>query len=158
MRNFTGEEISTITSALQRALDYVRQQKNLTEQVSDLLDLLIPGDGHRLFTLGEWHHSPDLAPRIIEWLASTLDGEHGAQPRQSKVLSDEGSMVWVRAEHMLDDHWTICVFSIVLHEAGDEIPEFSGEDPGRIPAMAIARIASGGDRLHHGCAEDAHLS
>ena len=72
----------------------MHQQETLTEQVSDLLDLLVPGDGHRLFTLGEWHHSPDLASEIIEWLASTLYGEEESRPRQSKVLSDEGSMVW----------------------------------------------------------------
>ena len=52
MKTFSREEIETITSALQKWLDYLHQQKTLTEQVGGLLDLLIPGDGHRLFTLG----------------------------------------------------------------------------------------------------------
>ena len=140
MKNFTNEEISTITSALQRALDYVHQQENLTEQVSDLLELLIPGDGHRLFTLGEWHHSPDLASEIIEWLASTLDGEHGAQPRQSKVLSDEGSMVWVRAEHMLDHHWWVEVNNIRFHDTEAGFDEHRERSPERKSSAAIARV------------------
>ena len=53
MKNFTDEEILTITSALQRALDHVHQRETIIEQVGDLLELLIPSDGHHLFTLGE---------------------------------------------------------------------------------------------------------
>ena len=45
MKNFSNEELATITSALQNALDYVRQKETLAGQVSDLLGLLIPGDG-----------------------------------------------------------------------------------------------------------------
>ena len=140
MKNFTNEELSTITNALQRALDYVHQQETLTEQVSDLLDLLVPGDGHRLFTLGEWHHSPDLASEIIEWLASTLYGEEESRPRQSKVLSDEGSMVWVRAEHMLDDHWWVEVNDIRFHDTEAGFDEHRERSPGKKPSAAIARI------------------
>ena len=140
MKNFTNEEISTITNALQRALDYVHEQETLTEQVGDLLDLLIPGDGHRLFTLGEWHHSPDLESEIIEWLASILDGEEESRPRQSKVLSDEGSMVWVRAEHMLGDHWWVEVNNIRFHETEAGFDEHRERSPGKKPSAAIARI------------------
>ena len=53
MKTFSSEELKTITSALQQSLDYLHQQITLTQQVADLLALLIPGDGHRLFTVGE---------------------------------------------------------------------------------------------------------
>ena len=140
MKNFTNDELSTITSALQGALDYVHQRETLTEQVCDLLDLLIPGDGHRLFTLGEWHRSPDLESEIIEWLASTLDGEEESRPRQSKVLSDEGTMVWVRAEHMLGDHWWVEVNNIRFHDTEAGFDEHRERSPGKKPSAAIARI------------------
>ena len=74
MKTFSSEELETITSVLQQSIDYVHQRETLTEQVSDLLDLLIPGDGHCLFTLGEWNRTPTLESEIIEWLRSYAVG------------------------------------------------------------------------------------
>ena len=48
MKNFSNEELATITSALQNALDYVHQKETLTGQVSDLLGPLIPRGGERV--------------------------------------------------------------------------------------------------------------
>ena len=140
MKNFTNEGISTITSALQNALDYVHQRETLIERVGDLLELLIPGDGHRLFTLGEWHHSPDLESEIIEWLTSSLDGKEESRLRQSKVLSDEGTMVWVRAKHMSGDHWWVEVNNIRFHDTEAGFDERRERSPGKKPSAAIARI------------------
>ena len=140
MKNFTDEGISTITSDLQRALDYVHEQRTQIEQVGDLLDLLIPGDEHRLFTLGEWHHSPDLDSEITEWLTGSLEGQEESRPRQSKVLSDEGTMVWVRAEHMLGDHWWVDVNNLRFHETEAGFDEHRERNPGKKSSAAIARI------------------
>ena len=63
MKTFSSEELETITSALQQSIDYVHQKETLTGQTSDLLGLLIPGDGHHLFTLGEWSANQLLSPR-----------------------------------------------------------------------------------------------
>ena len=84
MKTFSSEELETITSALQKSLDYLHQQKTLTEQVGGLLDLLIPGDGHRLFTLGEWNRTPTLESEIIEWLGTFKTVKRTSGPGASR--------------------------------------------------------------------------
>ena len=79
MKSFSEEELTFIKNTVQIALDYVRQKETLTEQVGDLLDLLIPGDGHRLLTLGEWRHSSALESEIIEWLTGDLEAKEGSR-------------------------------------------------------------------------------
>ena len=103
MKNFSNEELATITSALQNALDYVHQKETLTGQVSDLLGPLIPGDGNRLFTVGAWNRTPALESEIIEWLADVQDGEEDFRPRRVKTLMDGDRMVAIHAEHMIGD-------------------------------------------------------
>ena len=156
--SFSNEELATITNALQKALDYVRQQNKLTQQVSDLLALLIPGDGHRLFTVGEWRHTPDLESEIVEWMADVQGGEEEFRPRRVKTLMDGDRMVAVQAEHMIGDHWRVSVFNIVLHEEGEELSEFPGGAAGRKPAMAVARIIGSADRVPRTGAGFARLS
>ena len=58
------------------------RRKTLTEQVGDLLDLLIPGDGDRLFALGDWHHTPALESEIIEWLTGDLEAKEGSRAKR----------------------------------------------------------------------------
>ena len=64
MKTFSSEELAILTNALEKSLDYVHRTEALTEQVSDLPDLLMPGDGHRLFTLGEWTAHQILSPKL----------------------------------------------------------------------------------------------
>ena len=158
MKIFASEEFTILTSALQKALDYLHQKETLTEQVSDLLDLLIPGDGHRLLTVGEWHHTPALESEVIGWLAEVLGSEEEFRPKRVKTLMDGDCMVAVRAEHMIDDHWKVSVFNIVVPEADAEVPEFPDGDPGRNPAMAVAPIVGSADRVPRTGPKSARLS
>ena len=147
MKTFSSEELETITSALQKSLDYLHQQKTLTGQVGGLLDLLIPGDWHRLFTLGEWNRTPTLESEIIEWLADAQGGEEDFRSRRVKTLMDGDRMVAVYAEHMIGDHWWVVVHNIRFHESEADFDEYKERSPGRRPAAAIARIAGSGNQV-----------
>ena len=140
MKTFSSEELETITSALQKSLDYLHQQKTLTEQVSGLLDLLIPGDGHCLFTLGEWNRTPTLQSEIIEWLTDVQGSEEDFRSRRVKTLMGGGRMAAVYAEHMIGDHWWVVVNNIRFHETEADFDEYKERSPGKRPAAAIARI------------------
>lgn len=49
-------------------------------------------------------------------------------------------MVWVRAEHMLGEHWWVEVNNIRLHETEADFDEHREWNPGKKPSAAIARI------------------
>ena len=57
------------------------------------------------------------------------------------MLSDQGGMLWVRAEHMFGNHWWIVVSNVRFHEAEADFDEYGKSSPGRRSAAAIARIA-----------------
>ena len=151
------DRVEQVNGILDEMVQYTGGKEAVTKDFADVLHLLIPGDGHRLLTLGNWRHSPALGPEIIDWLAARTGEEETHPPALRKVLPDEGEMVWVHAEHMLDDHWKISVFKIVFHEPEDEFLELrelkdlqagdTERDPGRDPAMAVARIVGSGERV-----------
>ena len=147
MKTFSSEELETITSALQQSIDYVHQKETLTEQVSGLLDLLIPDDGHRLFTLGKWKRTPNLESEIIEWLADVQGGEEDVRFRRVKTLMDGDRMVAVNAEHMIGDYWWVVVNNIRFHQTEADFDEYKERSPGRRPAAAIARIVGSGNQV-----------
>ena len=147
MKTFSSEELGTITSALQKSIDYVYQMETLTEQVSGLLDLLIPGDGHRLFTLGEWNRTQTLESEIIEWLTDVQGGEEDFRSRRVKTLMDGDRMVAVYAEHVIGDHWWVVVHNIRFHQTEGDFDEYKERSPGRRSAAAIARIAGSSNQV-----------
>ena len=150
--------VERVKGALDEMVRYIGEKEDLTKDFDDVLHLIIPGDGHRLLTLGDWRHSPALEPEIIGWLAGGPDGEEGDQSRRRKVLPDNGRMVWVHAKHMLDDHWKVSVFNVVFHEGDEEIPEFPDGDAGRDPGTAVARIVGSGDQMPRTGPESARLT
>ena len=136
MKSFSEEELAVVTTALEKARDYFQEKQALTEQVRDLLNLLIPGEGYRLVALGEWHHSPSLESEIIGWLTGTLETEGEHRARHRKILTDGDRPVEVRAYHILDDYWQVTTFGFVFHEEGAEVPELPDEYPGRKASIA----------------------
>ena len=147
MKNFTEEELAVVASALEKATEYFKDKQALTEQVRDLLELLIPGEGNRLVTLGEWHCSPALESKIITWLTRTLGTEGELRSRYRKILTDGDRQVEAHAYHMLDDHWQITTFGFVLHEEDSEVPEFPDGARDRKFSMAVALIKGSGGLL-----------
>ena len=150
----TKGRIERIKEILDDMVHYIEEKEDLTKDLADVLHMLIPGDGHRIVTLGDWHHSPALESEITGWLA----GEEELQPQLRKVLLDGESMVWIHAKHMLDDHWKLSVFNIVFHEENEKMPEFPEGDAGGNPARAVARITGSGDRLSLTSTGSARLS
>ena len=138
-----GDRVERIKGMLDEMVRHTGEKADLAKDFADVLHLIIPGDGHRLLTLGDWRHTPALEPEIIGW----LDGEEQLQPRLRKVLMDGESMVWVHAKHMLDDHWKLSVFNIAFHEEDEEMPELPDGDAGLDPGMAVARIVGSAGRL-----------
>ena len=88
-----------------------------------------------------------MGPEIITWLAGSGEEEETLQYIQRKVLMDGDSMVWVHAKHLLDGHWKLSAFNIVLPEEDEEMSEFPQGDAGLNPALAVAHIAGSADRL-----------
>ena len=144
MKTFTQEELAIVMAALEKARDYVHEKKALTEQIRDLLDLLIQDEGNGLVILGEWHHSPTLESEIVGWLEGILDTEEEFHSRHRQILMDGDRPTEVHAYHMLDDYWQVRTFNFVFHEDGDEVPEFQDGYPDRRTSMAVARIAGSG--------------
>ena len=152
------DHVQRVNDTLDEMVRYAEVKEGLTKDFADVLNVFIPGDGHRLLTAGNWRHSPALEPEIIGWLSKGLDSEEEFQPARRKILSDGGKRVWVHAKHMLDDYWKISAFNIVFHEEGEEMPEFPEGDAGRSPAMAVARIVGSGDRIPRTGPESARLT
>ena len=70
------------------------------------------------------------------------------------MLSDEGDMLWVQAEHMLGGHWWVAVSGVRFHEAEADFDGYRKSSPGRKSPAAIARIAgSAGLPLQRGVAK-----
>ena len=147
MKTLSEEELTIVTSALEKARAYFQEKEALTEQVRDLLDLLIPDDGNGLVALGKWHHSPDLESEIIAWLEGALETEGESRARHRRILMDGDKPAEVHAYYILDDYWQVRTFNFVFHEEGAEFPEFPDGDPDRKTSMAVARIAGNGGPL-----------
>ena len=147
MKTLSEDELTIVTSALEKARAYFQEKEDLTEQVPDLLDLLIPDDENGLVALGKWHHSPDLESEIIAWLEGTLETEGESRARHRRILMDGDKPGEVHAYHMVDDYWQVRTFNFVFHEEDAAVPEFPGGDPDRKTSMAVARIAGRGGSL-----------
>ena len=61
----TEDRVGQINGILDEMVHYNEEEEALTKDFADVLHLLIPGGGPRLFTLGGWHHTPALESEII---------------------------------------------------------------------------------------------
>ena len=147
-----------INELLEELVRYAGEQEDLTKDFAEVLHLIIPGDGDRLLSLGDWGYSPALETEITGWLAGSVNRLDDSRPFRRKVFMDEDRIAEVHAQHLLDDHWRISVFKIVYHEADEEFtecPEFPEGHAGLKPAMAVARIVGSGALLARTGAESA---
>ena len=68
--------VERVKGFLDEMVRYTGEKEDLIKDFADVLHLIIPGDGHRLLTLGDWRHSP--APRARDHRMA------GRRPRTAK--------------------------------------------------------------------------
>ena len=120
-------------------LETLKVYEVIRSQFNNVLDLLLPGDGHDLLPLRgqDW---PALKDQVIMWMAEQLDGmAYGRRLRQT--IGPDAGRVDVEAEHLLDDYWWVTATS-------------AGADPDD----AVVRIQDSKHPLRYGAGYSARIS
>ena len=136
------ENIMEASRTVTRTADIVKDYEGLRAQFNNVLDLLMPGDGHDLLPLHgqDW---PALKDQITGWMTDQLQGmAYGRRLRQT--FGSGAGRVDVEAEHLLDDYWWVTATP-------------AGTDPNNA-AMAVVRIQDSKDRLRYGAGYSARIS
>ena len=132
------EALRTFTLGLETLKDY----EVLRAQFNNVLDLLLPGDGHDLLPLygQDW---PALKDQVTGWMAEQLQGMvYGRRLRQT--FGPGARRVDVEAEHLLDNYWWVTATP-------------AGIDPNDA-AMAVVRIQDSKHPLRYGAGYSARIS
>ena len=123
-------------------LETLKVYEVMRSQLNNVLDLLLPGDGHDLLPLHgqDW---PTLKDQVTGWMADQLQGmAYGRRLRQT--FGSGAGRVDVEAEHLLDDYWWVTATP-------------AGTDPDDA-AMAVVRIRDSKHRLRYGAGYSARIS
>ena len=136
------EKLTQALQTLGDGVEHLTEHDPLRMQLADTLRLLVPQDGGHMLILEEWDHPAALRSQITEWLAGSLEEGRESLPKHRRVFPGEGRMLYVLADHLLDDYWRITVLGVrFIDSMSDVVPT------GRRPAMAIVRIEGSGNRL-----------
>ena len=136
------KDIMEAARTITRTAEVLKDYEGLRAQFNNVLDLLLPGDGHDLFPLRgqDW---PALKDQVTGWMAEQLDGMvYGRRLRQT--IGSGAGRVDVEAEHLLDDYWWVTATP-------------AGTDPDDA-AMAVVRITDSKHRLRYGAGYSARIS
>ena len=108
-----------------RMAEVLKDYEVLRAQLNNMLDLLLPGDGHDLLPLRgqDW---PALKDQVTGWMAAGLQGQQGYDRVLRQTFGSGAGGVDVEAEHLLDDYWWVTATP-------------AGTDPNDA-AMAVVRI------------------
>ena len=126
-----------------RTAEVLKDYEVLRAQLNNVLDLLLPGDGHDLLPLRgqDW---PALKDQVTGWMAEGLQGQHEYDRVQRQTFGSGAGSVDVEAEHLLDDYWSVTATPSGTHQ----------DDA----AMAMVRIRDSKDRLRYGAGYSARIS
>ena len=126
-----------------RMAEVLKDYEGLRAQLNNVLDLLLPGDGHDLLPLydQEW---PALKDRVIGWMAERLHTGHEYDRRLRQTFGSGAGRVDVQAEHLLDNYWWVTATP-------------AGTDPDDA-AMAVVRIQDSKHPLRYGAGYSARIS
>ena len=123
-------------------LETLKVYEVMRTQLNNVLDLLLPGDGHDLLPLRgqDW---PALKDQVTGWMAEELQGMvYGRRLRQT--IGSGAGRVDVEAEHLLDDYWWVTA-----------TPARTDPDDA---AMAVVRIQDSKHPLRYGAGYSARIS
>ena len=139
---YLERDMTEASRTMTRTAEILKDYEVLRAQLNNVLDLLLPGDGHDLLPLRgqDW---PALKDQVTGWMAEQLDGQvYGRRLRQT--IGSGAGRVDVEAEHLLDDYWWVTATP-------------AGTDPDDA-AMAVVRIRDSKDRLRYGAGYSARIS
>ena len=137
-----GKDMTEVVRTVTRMAEVLKDYEVLRSQLNNVLDLLLPGDGHDLLPLRgqDW---PTLKDQVIMWMAEQLDGmAYGRRLRQT--IGPDAGRVDVEAEHLLDDYWSVTATP-------------AGADPDDA-ATAVVRIRDSKHPLRYGAGYSARIS
>ena len=119
------KDITEASRTVTRTAEIVKDYEGLRAQFNNVLDLLLPGDGHDLLPLHgqDW---PALKDEVIMWMEGQVYGR-----RLRQTIGSGAGRVDVEAEHLLDDYWWVTATP-------------AGTDPNNA-AMAVVRIRDSKD-------------
>ena len=136
------KDMTEVVRKVTRMAEVLKDYEVLRSQLNNVLDLLLPGDGHDLLPLRgqDW---PALKDQVIMWMAEQLDGmAYGRRLRQT--IGPDAGRVDVEAEHLLDDYWWVTATP-------------AGADPDDA-ATAVVRIRDSKHPLRYGAGYSARIS
>ena len=136
------KDMTEVVRTVTRMAEVLKDYEVLRAQLNNVLDLLLPGDGHDLLPLRgqDW---PALKDQVTGWMAEELQGQvYGRRLRQT--IGPDARRVDVEAEHLLDDYWWVTATP-------------AGADPDDA-AMAVIRIQDSKHPLRYGAGYSARIS
>ena len=100
------KDMTEVVLKVTRMTEVLKDYEVLRSQLNNVLDLLLPGDGHDLLPLGgqDW---PALKDQVIGWMAA---GSHTGQEYdcvQRQTFGSGTRRVDVEVEHLLDNYWWV---------------------------------------------------
>ena len=140
---YLERDMTEASRTMTRTAEILKDYEVLRSQFNNVLDLLLPGDGHDLLPLRgqDW---PALKDWIIGWMAEGLQGQQEYDRRLRQTFGSGAGRVDVKVEHLLDDYWWVTATP-------------AGTDPNDA-AMAVVRIRDSKDRLRYGAGYSARIS
>ena len=140
---YLERNITEATRTMTRTAEVLKDYEVLRAQLNNVLDLLLPGDGHDLLPLRspDW---PALKDRVTGWMAEELEGQQEYDRVLRQTIGSGAGRVDVEAEHLLDDYWWVTATP-------------AGTDPDAA-AMAVVRIRDSRHRLRYGAGYSARIS
>ena len=136
------KDMTEAARTVTRMVEVLKVYEVMRTQLNNILDLLLPGDGHDLLPLRgqDW---PALKDQVTGWMADQLQGmAYGRRLRQT--IGSGTGRVDVEAEHLLDDYWWVTATP-------------AGTDPDD-SAMAVVRIKDSRHPLRYGAGYSARIS
>ena len=98
---YLERDITEASRTMTRMTEILKEYEVLRSQFNNVLDLLLPGDGHDLLPLHgqDW---PALKDEVIMWMEGQVYGR-----RLRQTFGSGARRVDVEAEHLLDDYWWV---------------------------------------------------
>ena len=137
------KDMTEIVLKVTRMAEVLKDYEVLRSQLNNVLDLLLPGDGHDLLPLygQDW---PSLKDRVTGRMAERSQGQQEYDRVQRQTIGSGTGRVDVEAEHLLDDYWWV-----TATPAGTDAND---------AAMAVLRIRDSKHRLRYGAGYSTRIS